>query len=153
MMDLPRWTRPAVVSGVLLVILLAPGCGSGGGPGRFAVSGKVTYRGQPVPAGSVAFEPDASRGGSGPGAVAQIKDGRYRTTGGKGPTAGPHRVRITGYDGEPCTIDGTPDGMFLPDGKALFPQHQTTVDLPAHDSEQDFKVPAGKPAAQPASRR
>ena len=153
MMDLLRWTRPAIVSGVLLAMLLAPGCGSGGGPGRLAVSGKVTYQGQPVPAGSVAFEPDASRGGSGPGAVAQIKDGRYHTARGKGPTAGPHRVRITGYDGKPCTIDGTPDGMFLPEGKALFAPYETTVDLPPDDSEQDFEVPAGKAAGQPAPRR
>ena len=136
------------MTGMLLAMLSAAGCGSGGGPGRFAVSGKVTYQGQPVPTGSIAFEPDASRGGSGPGAVAPIKDGRYRTPGGKGPTAGPHRVRITGYDGKPCTIDGTPDGMYLPEGKALFPQYRTTVDLPADDSEQDFDVPAGSAAAR-----
>jgi hypothetical protein len=142
-------TRRIAAPGLLLAVLLAAaGCGSGGGAGRIAVSGKVTHQGQPVPAGSVAFEPDASRGGKGPGAVAVIKDGRYDTARDKGPTAGPHRVRINGYDGKPCTIDGTPNGMFLPEGKALFAPYETTVDLPAKGSQQDFDVPAPKPAAR-----
>lgn len=152
MIDVLRYTRPARAPATLLAILLAAGCGSGGA-GRLSVSGKVTYQGRPVPAGSVTFEPDASRGASGPGAVAEIKDGRYRTPSGKGPTAGPHRVRITGYDGKPCTLDGTPGGMWLPQGKALFPQYQTTVDLPADASAQDFDVPAGAAATGPAPRR
>lgn len=145
-MTLPARPRLALVLLILpssSLILGSSGCGGGGGPQRHTVSGKVTHQGRPVPAGSVAFEPDTSRGGSGPGAVAEIKDGRYRTARGKGPAAGPHRVRVTGYDGVPQTIDGTPGGMFLPEGKALFAPYQTTVDLPSGDSEHDFEVASG----------
>ena len=142
MTDLARWIRPAAASGVLWAIALVVGCG-GDGTGRLEVSGKATYQGQPVPLGSIAFEPDHARGGAGPGAVIEIKEGRYRAPSGKGPTPGPHRVRIIGYDGKPGTIDGTPDGMFLPEGKALFAPYETTVDLAADQSQHDFDVPAG----------
>ncbi len=104
----------------------------------------VTFAGKPVPVGTISFEPDSSQGNRGPGSVAQIKDGKY-STGGKGPTGGPHIVRITGSDGVPSTIDGRPDGMFLPEGKALFAPYETKVDLPKGATTKDFEVPGGNP--------
>ena len=140
MRNLARWIRPVAASGVLWAIGVVAGCG-GDGTGRIEVSGQATYLGQPIPLGSIAFEPDHPRGGTGPGAVIEIKEGRYRATSGKGPTLGPHRVRIVGYDGKPGTIDGTPGGMFLPEGQALFAPYETTVDLAADTLQHDFDVP------------
>jgi hypothetical protein len=69
--------RPTVGSGVrrLAVVLLAPvvavlaGCS-----GKGQVSGKVTYKGQPVPAGRVTF---VCQSGDNRSISAAIKDGRY----------------------------------------------------------------------------
>lgn len=52
---------------VLLVAVAAVvGCGSNDAPDRFHISGKVTFAGEPVPAGQIIFEPDASQQNSGP---------------------------------------------------------------------------------------
>jgi hypothetical protein len=127
-----------VVGLIVLGGLFGGGCGSSDGPGQFNVSGRVTFDGKAVPAGTISFEPDASKGATGPGAVAQIKDGRYATERGKSPTSGPHVVRIIGYDGVPSKI-GT---MEVPEGKALFPPYETRADLPKAASQHDFQVPA-----------
>lgn len=80
------------------VIALAAGvCGGETGPRRHAISGTVTFKGQPVPAGQIAFELDASRGNRGPAGYAEITDGWYSTH--MGAVAGPHIVRINGQTG------------------------------------------------------
>lgn len=54
------------------------GCGGGDDLGkRYSVSGKVTYKGQPVANGQVSFIPDKPEGR---GATGQIKDGSYTLT-------------------------------------------------------------------------
>lgn len=115
------------------------GCGGGGtgGPTRFPVSGKVTYKGQPIPTGFIMFTPDPGQGNSGPGTGAPIKNGVFETEKGKGTVGGPHRVEITGFDGIPFTEEGEE----MTDGKPLFPKYQTTLDLPKNASEQTFEVP------------
>lgn len=56
----------------VLTLSLA-GCGGGNdGPERFAVSGRITFEGQPVPMGFIKFTPETSQGNFGPGA------GRHR---------------------------------------------------------------------------
>jgi hypothetical protein len=58
-------------------VLAAGGCGSGQ-PGLVPVSGRVYYRGRPLPGGTIVFTPDPRRGGSGPLACGEIKpDGRF----------------------------------------------------------------------------
>lgn len=144
-----RWIRPLAAAGILWMLGLVIGCG-GDGTGRLEVFGNATWQGQPIPLGSIAFEPDRSHGGTGPGAVIEIEEGRYCAPSGKGPTLGPHRVRIVGYDGKPGTIDGTPGGMFLPEGKALFAPYDTTVDLAVDTLRHDFDVPAAGTGVKPA---
>lgn len=62
------------------------------------VTGVVTYRGQPLARGTIAFFPDAELGGSGPAAFGEIDDkGHYRLSTvhtGDGAVVGPHRVQI-----------------------------------------------------------
>lgn len=126
-----------------VMVLGMMGCGTGEeGPARYPVSGSVTYDGQPVPRGTVAFEPDSSKGNNGPAVVAPIQDGRYETASGAGTVGGPHLVRIEGFDGQPTTL---PDGMAMPDGKKLFPDFSTTAELPNEAATQDFDVPVSTP--------
>lgn len=119
------------------LVLLAAGCARG--PKRHHVSGQVLYDNQPVPAGEIYFDPDVAKGHDGPQGFARIKDGRYDTReSGKALAAGPHVVRILGFDGK------TPPGQDLPLGRPLFAEYRTTADVP--DSEGaalDFRVPAG----------
>ena len=75
----------------ILTLLLLAGCGGADGLG-VGVAGRVSYDGQPVQEGSIAFIPaDAA---SGPSAGAVIYDGRYEIDAAHGPAPGPHRVEI-----------------------------------------------------------
>jgi hypothetical protein len=69
---------------------------AGCGPGRLEttpISGRVTYRGKPVPNGRIVFQPEEGR----PAMAALDADGRYRLTTfkpGDGALLGKHRVTI-----------------------------------------------------------
>jgi len=122
-----------------MLILLATaaclgGCGKqSGGPQRYDVSGTVTYAGKPVPAGSVTFQPDKTKGNSGAAGFATIKDGKYDTkAGGQGVVGGPQVVKIAGFDGV-----AQPQ---LPNGAALFREYSVSVDLPKEKTTKDFEI-------------
>jgi hypothetical protein len=118
-----------------LLLLPALGCGQGG-PARYDVAGKVTFAGNPVPAGWVSFTADTTKGNSGPQGVARIRAGAYSTAAkdGKGAVGGPLVVRIEGFDGR-----GTDDS---PDGRRLFAPYEVTIELPRGAATQDLEVPA-----------
>lgn len=123
------WCFPLVCAFSLLVM----GCGQRA-PTLYHVSGTVTFGGKPVPAGSIVFEPDTSKGNQGPAGFASIKDGKYDTRdAGRGTVGGPHVVRITGLDGVPAEE--------LPQGTPLFPEYTTEIDMPKKNATQDFDVP------------
>ena len=132
-----RRTGTLIASWVALVaslLLSSTGCSSRqDGPPRFAVSGQVTFDGKPVPAGRIAFEPDVAAGNGGPGGYGNIVAGRFATFARMGAVGGPQVVRITGFDGIPV-------GEFV-EGKPLFPEYTTTVELPAKAATIDFEVP------------
>jgi len=75
---------------ILTTALCCWGCGPGGD--RAGVSGKITLDGQPLPSGSIAFEP--IEGTQSPSAGAEIRDGSYAIDRDKGPTSGKFRVKI-----------------------------------------------------------
>jgi hypothetical protein len=117
---------------------LALGCG---GEKTYRVSGKVTFKGQPLPAGRIYFTPDQKKGNKGATGYADIKDGAYDTsaTGGRGVIAGATTVKIEGYDPnqkEKSDVSGETSA------KALFLPYQTNYDVPSQDSTKDFEVPA-----------
>ncbi len=121
------------------------GCSRPSGPARYDVQGTVTFQGQPVPSGSIVFEPDAARGNSGPVSVMSIIDGRFdsRATKRPGPLSGPLVVRITGYPPPDPAVEVQPP---------LFPEHTTTVELsPSRPVNRlSFEVPARPGTTSPA---
>jgi hypothetical protein len=116
-----------LISGSLALV----GCGGAveSGPPRFRLSGKVTFDGKPVPAGTIYFEP-----ATGPAGSAQIKDGQYDTANGKGITGGATTVMIEGYDGQAAEGQGM--------GKPIFKPFKSKEDLPSAEGTKDFEVPA-----------
>lgn len=117
------------------IVALLAGCSSG--ERTYNLSGAVTYKGKPVPAGHIVFEPDTKTGNNGGPGFAKIKDGRYdtRVLEGRGTVGGPHLVTIYG-------LDGIPKGELL-NGTPIFPEYMTTADLPKQDGQKDFEVPVG----------
>ncbi len=137
--------------GLYLALLcgLAVGCGGSTG-GR--VSGKVTFNGQPVPAGKVYISPDSSKGNTGPTGFADIKDGKYDTSaaGGQNATPGAVVIKVEGIDPNP------PPGAE-PDVTAtvLFTGYEVQAELADSATVKDIEVPAeaAKGPAQPAARQ
>ena len=112
------------------------GCGGDKG-GR--VSGRVTFKGQPVPAGKVYITPDSSKGNSGQPGFADIKDGNYDTAA-AGSQSAPMGAVVFTVEG----IDPNPPPGAEPDVNTtvLFSGYEQKVDLPASASVQDIDVPA-----------
>lgn len=125
---------------ILMMVVFSIGCGRTTGPARYDLSGTITYDGKPVPAGSILFAPDTSKGNDGPGASAEIKDGVYRTRAGYGTIGGPHLATISGYDGVPFQSGA----MTIPLGKPLFANVQISIDLPKQTTTHDIAIPAQK---------
>jgi hypothetical protein len=120
------------------LFLAGAGCG---GQKDYQVSGTVTFDGKPVPTGYVTFEPDTEKGNTGPGGGAEIRNGKFTTSRGKGVVGGAYRVKIVGYDGKPTSANGEE----LADGKSLFPIYQTLVEFPKESITKDFEVPLKPP--------
>ena len=142
-------------AGIFATLLTALACclsGCGGGDGTHNVSGKVTFNGQPIPAGQIYFIPDGSKGNKGPTGYARIEKGTYDTSaaGGKPAVSGPVIVAIEGLDPSAPGQKQKKDTSGEQTVKALFPQYQTTAELPDEDSTKDFDVPA-EAAKRPAT--
>jgi hypothetical protein len=104
----------------LLTMGLIVGCGESiEFPETFPVSGKVTYKGEPVPKGTITFQPD-----EGQAAVGEIQsDGTYKlSTFGEGDGAlpGHHRVFVIANTADPTKIPGSSPGWKPP--KDLVPK-------------------------------
>jgi hypothetical protein len=119
----------------VLGLCLAIGCGSDAGS---KVTGKVTFKGQPVPAGKVYFMPDSAAGNTGQSGFADIKDGEYDTSksGGQGAPTGKVIVKVEGFDPTP-PAGASPDVSMT----MLFANYETRLDLPAGASVQNIDVP------------
>lgn len=116
----------------LLVLGLAGGCS--GSTKKAQLSGKVTFKGQPVPAGYISFMPvDGTLGSV---RVVQIKDGVYDSAQEKDPGifSGSMVVTIAGFDGK--KIKG------FSQGKQIFNPYEKRVTVPGGTSTMDFEVPA-----------
>lgn len=131
---------------ILLTLLASLVCLGCGGDGTYRVSGKVTFKGQPVPAGKIYFMPDSSQGNSGPTGYADIKDGTYDTSlkGSVGCPPGAVIIAVEGIDpnsppdkpkkGEEASSEAT--------AKLLFPRYELKFDMPKSATVKDIEVPA-----------
>jgi hypothetical protein len=101
----PRYLRIALP----LLLLSLAGCGSQNGLNLGRVSGKVTYKGEPVRNGTVMFMPDESKGTQGPPAMGVLgTDGAYVMTTdqtGDGAIVGIHKVGIMALGTTPLNPD------------------------------------------------
>ncbi len=119
---------------VLLSALAAAGCG----PSTISVSGKVTYEGEPVEEGSIAFEaPD----GSSPSVGGRIEKGEYRVADVPAAAGGKKVVRI---------FAARKTGRKVPAGPPFPPDSLTDelVKLPKQFNEQSrlsAELVPGKP--------
>jgi hypothetical protein len=121
----------------MVVALMISFLGCGRDPlGRHAVSGTVTFRGQPVPIGFVRLIPNTDKGNKGPGGGAAIKNGEFHAPANKGVVGGPYLIEIVGMDGVPSQEEGE----SLPDGKSLFPTIQVEYEFPNEDSTWNYDV-------------
>ena len=116
-----------------LTLMMALGCTSK--PPVSQLSGKVTFKGEPVPAGWISFTPDVGAGGLGPIQLLQIKDGVYDSSKQVPPgiNPGPYLIEIAGYNGkaEP----------FFVQGKQIFNPIKDSFTVPDGTSAKDFVIP------------
>jgi len=118
---------------VAVCLLLLAGCATKPQPAQ--LSGKVTFKGQPVPAGFISFAPDVAKGGLGEMRVLQIKDGVYDSSKEHEPgiKPGPYFLRISGFDGKRIPMYGQ--------GKQIFNEVQDYHTVPDGASVKDFEIP------------
>jgi len=115
---------------LLAVLALVVGCSSE--PPMAQVSGKVTFKGQPVPAGWISFIPESGKGSA---RVCQIKDGMYDSATEKQPGVYPGKnlIKIAGFDGKKIPLWGQ--------GKQIFNPVDLTFEIPAGSTTKDFEIP------------
>lgn len=119
-----------------LAVLTLGSCGPSG-PARYEISGKITYAGKAIPAGTIRFEPQQGPITRETAPEIEFFDGHYRLPASSGIVGGPHIVYITGFDGK-----GTSES---PRGAPLFRHTYTEkVDLPKETATRDFTVPQQK---------
>ena len=116
------WTRAAALAATFLVT--AWGCGSASEhPETVPVQGKVTYKGAPVPKGTISFLSDG-----GDVAIGEIQpDGYYKLSSfgeGDGAVPGHAKVSIVANTGDPHMIPGSSPGYVNP--KTWCPRSTTS---------------------------
>ncbi|WP_437230938.1 hypothetical protein SH661x_002223 [Planctomicrobium sp. SH661] len=124
------------VLGAAGLLLLLSGCAKvAEGPVRYQVSGQVTFDGQPVPHGSIIFDPDVQAGNSGPQGSAEIINGSYSTAlhRGTGVVGGPMLITVTGMKNQ-NVLEGEDPGL-------LFKDFSLKQDIPKEKFVLDVLVP------------
>ncbi len=125
-----------MIARFVVVVFLSITLGCSRAPKPVQLSGKVIFKGEPVPAGYIAFTPDVSNGGRGSIKVLQIKAGVYDSS--KEPPdqaliPGAYLLRIAGFDGKTIPLWGQ--------GKQIFNPVDETFVVPDSVSTKDFTIP------------
>ena len=124
--------RAALLTATLVVV--SGGCGQA--KREVAnLSGKVTFKGQPVPAGFINFLPDVPRGNRGEVKAFEIKDGVYDTAQGPNPGIypGANKIMISGFNGKPKPL--------WPQGVQIFNPINLDLTVATGTNTKDFEVP------------
>ena len=121
---------------LLSLVALAVGCQGQGDQGH-RIHGTVTYRGEPVPAGTLMLEPDSSKGNVGRAAVLAIRHGKFDSDANHtGFIGGPHRITVQGFDGKVVDPEFAPEGAPLAGGRSYV----KSFDLPNEEVELDLEL-------------
>jgi hypothetical protein len=126
--------RFGVRAGLLLTMAVSGGCGEA--KREVAnLSGKVTFKGQPVPAGFINFLPDVPRGNRGEVKAFEIKDGVYDTAAGPNPGVypGANKIMISGFNGKSKPL--------WPQGVQIFNPINLDLTVATGTNTRDFEVP------------
>ena len=126
------WLGAVIVSGVAVVCLV--GCGPGNPQGRVAISGTVTFEGQPLDQGSIEFTALEADSGIRSGAV--IQNGSFSIETQKGLPPGKYRVRIYSAAADPMAevpempgeSEGAPQERIPPEWNTKSSQEITVTD-------------------------
>jgi hypothetical protein len=118
-----------------LALAIVSGCQKSNG--LTPVSGRVTFKGNPVPMGDVYIEPDASQGNKGPQCRSSIIKGVFTSRPEFGSVSGPVIVDVEGSEQHPDKEFPVP----------LFPCYTFKTEIPKGKATLDIVVPedAGKP--------
>ena len=100
------------------------------------LSGKVMFKGQPVPVGFINFLPDVAGGNRGEVKAFEIKDGAYNPAEGPNPGIypGPNKIMISGFNGKPKM-------PLWPKGEQIFNPINLDVTVANGTNTKDFEVP------------
>ena len=124
MIGTPKRLGFLVTSMAALLALFLGGCGDKG-PKLAPVKGAITYKGKPVPQGSIMFQPD-----EGPAATAEIQDGNFTLKtfkDGDGAVLGKHKVTV----------------ISLPDQSGLLPENRNPLPTPLVPFDYSFPDKSG----------
>ena len=127
----------------LLLVLAVGGCGGRSGIERVAVSGSVSYRGEPVEVGQIRFIPVEST--RAPVTVENIRGGAYKTETSGGVPVGDFRVEIRMYDAEEYLtgprVAGSPAAkQLLPDKYNRDSELRMSIASGSRAIRQDFSL-------------
>ena len=127
--------------------MILPGCGGGPayeGPKRFAVTGKVTFDGEPINGGTIAFIPDNDKHNPSGGS---IENGVYSIPVEKGPNEGTYRVAIYWHKPTGEKIKDSDTGEMIDAVKQVVPakfndgtQLQATITAEAAAAGMNYEV-------------
>ena len=143
-MSLRSWRLwgPCQSSFLLAALAIAAGCTSSGNLPTSPVKGRVTYRGKPVPNGTVMFVPE-----TGPAATGELtKDGTFVLTtysNGDGAVLGMHKVAITALQdtsGLSPEQSGTP-APLVPEKYLGQDTSGLTFEVKEGENEANFTLP------------
>lgn len=118
---------------VAVCLTLVLGCSTKPTPAQ--LSGTVTFKGQPVPAGYISFTPDVAAGGLGQIRVMQIKEGVYDSSKESEPglKPGAYLIEIAGFDGKRIPLYGQ--------GKQIFNPVKDSFTVPDGVNKKDWVIP------------
>jgi len=131
--------RPIVIvaAGLAFALAIVSVSGCQKSNGLTPVTGRVTFKGSPVPMGNVYIEPDASQGNKGPQCRSSIIKGVFTSRPEFGSVSGPVTVDVEGSE--------QPSDKEFP--VPLFPRYTFKTEIPKGKATLDIVVPenAGKP--------